>query len=135
MCPSVCVCVCHRKQHLICVFEEHHVKVIWRCGSRLSAARTTSFLGLQSPVTSESFLLKSSISPCQSAAQPHPKTSADSSIRALPIVCLTAYRHCSLNPQKKKPPHPILTISSRPLPFLSCSFLPLLLPNGFELLY
>uniref|UniRef100_A0A668A5U9 Epithelial cell transforming 2 n=1 Tax=Myripristis murdjan TaxID=586833 RepID=A0A668A5U9_9TELE len=69
-----------------------HVKVIWRRGGRLSAARMTSSAGLLSPVTSEGFLLKSSISPCQSAAQPHPKTSADSSIRALPIACLTAIR-------------------------------------------
>ncbi len=125
MCPSVRVCVCSSKQHSF--VSLHHVKVIWRCGGRLSAARMTSFPGLLSPVTSKGFLLKSSISPCQSAAQPHPKTSADSSIRALPIACLTARCHCSCNPQKRAPP----PISSRPLPFLSSSIPPLLPPKGF----
>lgn len=41
--------------------------------------------------------------PANPVAQPHPKTSANSSIRALPIACLTARRHCSVIPQNKAP--------------------------------
>lgn len=123
---SISACLCSSKQHSF--VSLHHVKVIWRCGGRLSAARMTSFPGLLSPVTSKGFLLKSSISPCQSPAQPHPKTSADSSIRALPIACLTACCRCSCNPQKRAP-----------LPFLHvlfpfCPLLFLLPPKGFECL-
>lgn len=108
------------------------MKVIWRRGGRLSAARMTSFPGLLSPVTSEGFLLKSSISPCQSAVQPHPKTSADSSIRMLPIACLTTRRQRSCNPQKTRAPPPFLLpvlFPFCPLLFLSSPF-----PNeGFKL--
>lgn len=94
----------------------------------------TSFPGLLSPVTSEGFLLKSSISPCPSVVQPHPKASADSSIRTLPIACLTARRCLVLHPVKE-PPTP--TLRFFPTSSLSFSFPSpsLASPEGFELLY
>lgn len=120
MCLSVHTCVQSSKQHSFVSLSSTMWRWFGGVAADLSAARMTSFPGLLSPVTCEGFLLKSSISPCQSAVQPHPKTSADSSIRMLPIACLTARLYHSCYPLKK--------ILPGLFPF--CPFLFLFLPSS-----
>lgn len=132
MCPSVHAYVQSTQQHSFVPLRGTMWRWFGGVVTDVSAARMTSFPGLPSPVTSEGFLLKSSISPCPSVVQPHPKASADSSIRTLPIACPAA-RHYRLYFTQWKSPPPPPSDSSQPLSFLfPCLLLPLHLQRALN---